>query len=441
MNHFYKLLLLSSGLLQIQLVFGQDSLSRPPLTLEDAFRRAVINSYQLKVSGTNIRQARQQVAIATSDRLPEIGSGLTYGFISNSDIWDPSFSGHRVSRIPHHLTSLTAQATEIIFKGKAIRNNIKRATLEEQIAVLSEEKNQDDIKFLVAARYLDIYRLIGASKVYQNNIVLTRQRLKNVMTMFRQGMVTQNDILRTELTISDLQLTLRSIDNDIQILNQQLNVIIGLPDSARLVPDNTLLQRTTAGGRLGDFISQAGQANHDLKIAAINNRIQETNIRQQGSDRYPEIGLFAGSVLQRPFTNIVPADDIYYNVWRAGVYIRYNISSIYQSPKKIKSAEIALEQSRFEEVLTRQNVEVAIKGHYIKYNQAKDDLVTLTNDLRSAEENYRIVEKKYFNQLALLTDMIDATNTKIEAEIKVTTAQINVIYTYCQLLHATGTLK
>ena len=36
--------------------------------------------------------------------------------------------------------------------------------------------------------------------------------------------------------------------------------------------------------------------------------------------------------------------------------------------------------------------------------------------------------------------MTDAADTKITAEINVVTARINVIYTYCQLLHTTGTL-
>jgi outer membrane protein TolC len=157
-------------------------------------------------------------------------------------------------------------------------------------------------------------------------------------------------------------------------------------------------------------------------------------------ERLPEIGLFAASNLQRPFLNAIPAIDVYYNVYRAGIGLRYNLSSIYQSPRKIKAGYIGLELSRRKDSLTRQGVEVSIRNTYIHYNESQDELQTYRSDLRSAEENYRLVERRYFNQLALLTDLIDATNTKIEAEIKVTNAEINSIYSYYQLRKAIGTL-
>ena len=308
------------------------------------------------------------------------------------------------------------------------------------MAVLSQEKNLEDIKFLVAAKYLDIYRLLIQRRIYVNNAKLSEERLKNILSLHKQGIVTNNDVLRNKLILSDLELAVRKTDDNINILNQQLNAVLGLDYNERLVPDSTLLTTSLKNENINKLMVEAYEKNKELKTSAKEIEIAKTNLKIIGADRYPEISLFSTSNLQRPFTNTVPAVDIYYNIWSAGISIKYNLSSIYQSPKKRKAGKIQIEQAIAKETLQKQNVELAVNASLIKYNEAKDELATYTEDLKSAEENYRIVEKKYFNQLALLTDIIDATNTKIEAELKVSNARINVVYTHYQLEKSIGSL-
>jgi outer membrane protein len=437
----YRALLIAFALLYGPALLAQDSLSHKVLTLPQVVTLAVNNSVQLKVGDKNTELARQKIEINKLYKLPTIYSSGIYGYISNADIWSPSFSDHETGHIPHQEVNLSVLAAEVIFKGGEISNTLKQSSLEEQVAALAQEKNTEDIKFLVVAQYLDIFRYTNLRQVYVNNAILAEHRLANILSLEKQGLVTQNDVLRTKLTLSDFQLAILKTDNTIAILNKQLNMVTGRSDSARLVPDSTLLTYQVPDRNLASFIEQGYQENHELKIAATENRIAETNIKILGSDRYPQISLFSGSSLQRPFLFNIPAIDLYYNIWQAGISVTYNISSIYQSPRKIRAGKIALEQSLQEEILKKQNMEVDVGSRYIKYTEAKDELRTCRNDLKSAEENYRIVEKKYFNQLALLTDLIDATSTKIEAETKVTNAEINTVYSYFLLQKAIGNFK
>jgi len=428
------------ALLLLRPAYGQDSLGNTLLTLPVAFSMALQNSIQLQIRHTAIDLARQQTEIQKLGRLPDLTASIDYGYLSNSQDWTPNFSKHFTTALPHHLTLFSVDATEIIFAGNRINNNIRKASLEGQVAVLSLSKDETDIKFLVVAGYLDIFRLMDEQKVYMNNTTLARQRLRNILNLRKQGLVTQNDVLRTELTISDYELATRNIGRSIVQFDNQLNIVLGLPDTARLIPDTNLIRIELPVAAVERVLDQAYHENHDIKIAGKQKEIAETNIKLLKGERLPTLGVFANNNFQRPYLTSIPAADIYYNYWTAGVSLRYDISSIYRSPKKIKAGYIGLDITSKQDSLTRQNVEVSVRNALIKYNQSLDELETFRHDLHSAEENYRVVERRYYNQLALLTDLIDATNTKIEAELKVTNAEINRVYRYYELQKNIGTL-
>ena len=58
----------------------------------------------------------------------------------------------------------------------------------------------------------------------------------------------------------------------------------------------------------------------------------------------------------------------------------------------------------------------------------------------ASEENYRIMQNRYLNQLAILTDLLDANSVRLNVELQLVTARTRVIYTYYQLQKACGRL-
>src|ERR1044071_5645258 len=112
MKPVYNIILVSILLFGYGNAFSQEGKSRV-LTIQEAFDLATKNSAQLKVSEINTDLARQKVEIAKLGKLPEISSGLNYGYLSNSQIWDPSFDKHVTKAIPHNLTQFSVQASEV----------------------------------------------------------------------------------------------------------------------------------------------------------------------------------------------------------------------------------------------------------------------------------------------------------------------------------------
>ncbi len=52
--------------------------------------------------------------------------------------------------------------------------------------------------------------------------------------------------------------------------------------------------------------------------------------------------------------------------------------------------------------------------------------------------NYNTVSMRYSAGMALITDLLDAANARIDAEQQLVNARINIIYNYYRLLFTTG---
>ena len=68
------------------------------------------------------------------------------------------------------------------------------------------------------------------------------------------------------------------------------------------------------------------------------------------------------------------------------------------------------------------------------------ELNTQEKSVDLANQNYDVISNRYKNEMALITDMLDASNSKLAAELQLVNAQINTIYNYYKLLFISGTL-
>jgi outer membrane protein len=409
------------------------------INVNDLFRLTIQNNQSLKVASAAVDVAAQGVEVAKLQQLPTLSTSLSAGYLGNAQIIDKDFSKSTTVPMPHFANSFGLNASQLIFKGNVVRNSIAAASLQEQLATLYLERNTQDMKLLVAGNYFDLYRLYNQRKVYEQNILLAERRLTNIQKMYEQGMVTRNDIIRSELQISNLRLAVVVLNNNINIINKQLTTVTGLPSTTYILPDTTLIANKPLVSDLA-FYQQDALTNYpDIRVAEKNTALAEKYLDITRAERMPALSAFAGNNLARPITSGAPLDK-YSNGWQTGLTLSFDISSIYKTPKRIKQNQLQVEQYKEAQVLQQQNVNIAVNAAYVRHLEAIDQTNTLEKNRQLANENYRIIEKKYLNQLALLIDMLDATNQKLDAELQYTNAEINILYTYFQLLKSTGRL-
>lgn len=409
------------------------------MTANDVAELAVQNHQQLKVSAQNIDIAKQNTNIAKLQKLPTITASMSQFYLGDMVAIDKDFSNSTTISMPHYGSSYGVQATQLIFKGGLVNKSIELAGLREQLSKLDLEKNKQDVKFLVISNYLDVYKILNQQEVFQNNKKLAQERLKNIQKFYQQGMVTRNEVIRGELAIKNLDQGILTLVNNRKILNYNLNIALGLPFDTEIVPVESLENKESGIG-MDYYLDLAHNSNPLMKSAKTNIDAADKNIEIIKTDKMPTLAGFGGYTLQRPITNRTPVLDMYAGGWQTGISLSYNIDNLYKTKERIKLGELQKNQASDAMILTQQNIDMSVNAAYVKYQESIQQAEILNDAKRLAEENYKITEAKYLNQLAVQAEMIDAQNQKLQSELDYANAEINVLYQYYNLLKSTGTL-
>jgi outer membrane protein TolC len=116
------------------------------------------------------------------------------------------------------------------------------------------------------------------------------------------------------------------------------------------------------------------------------------------------------------------------NYWYVGLGIQYNLASIFRNKHEIRKAKYNLERSAESLELAKEQVNKGVQAAYTNYLTAFTELRTQQKSVELATENYRIIENRYGNGLALITELLDASSLKLSADLKLVDAQIDLIY-------------
>ena len=409
-------------------------------TLEEIFSIAEENSIQLKPSFTNQDIAEQEVRIARSKRLPDINANLQLSFLGDGFITKRNFTGYEKAPIPHLGTGLGLNVEQPIYTGGAITGGIEMAELKTLASRFSTDLKRDNIRFELAGYYLEIYKYKNLRKVVENNLTAARKVLSEMEARFQQGTALQNDITRYELLISNLELQLIRIDNTLAIFNNNLVTITGLPEGTVIEPDTTILLRSLPKDSESHWQETAMENSPGLQLAKNQVEFSRTGEKLAKSEMLPKIGLQAGWTIDGPILVEVPPINRNLSYWWVGLGVSYNISSLYKDNKSVKKSKIDTHHAIEELEAAKENVNMAVRADYIKYLEAYEELKTQEKSVELAERNYKITSTRYSADVALITDMLDAANSLLDAQQQLVNSRINIIYSYYKLLFTTGTI-
>lgn len=121
-----------------------------------------------------------------------------------------------------------------------------------------------------------------------------------------------------------------------------------------------------------------------------------------------------------------------------GVGVKYSLSSLFKSNKRIRQAAVETRQAKESHALQTEQLNNSVQAAYVQYQQTYVELETQRKSVELAQQNYEVMNARYLSQLALVTDMVDASNLKLNAELNEVDARINIVYAYYRMKYVAG---
>ena len=410
------------------------------MTVNELFELVESNSKTLQSQKISVEFAQKGIEVARTARLPEVNASAALSLNGDVLVTDRDFTHWEGYGAPRWGNSLAVEAQQVVYAGGAIDAGIRLAELQAEQATVGVSQSREQQRFLALGQYLDIFKMRNREQVIVKNIDLTQRLITDIQAKYEQGMALKNDVTRYELQLETLCLQLKKLQDQRTILNHQLVNQLGLPDGTVIVPDEGIINQSYSDYGEAMWQDQALAESPMMRQVALSRQMADQELRIARSDKLPKIALVVADNFSGPFTQDIPPINKNINYWYLGVGVKYSLSSLFKSGKKIDQTLVRTRQAEQAREVVAEQLNNQVQQAYTYYQQAYVELETQRKSVELALQNYQVINDRYLSQLALVTDMIDASNVKLNAELNEVDARVGIAWAYYRLKYVAGTL-
>jgi outer membrane protein TolC len=413
-----------------------------PISLKDAIKIAKENNLNIVKSSLEVTLSEENIKENKDLRLPDIALNGVYSRITNLTEFKGGFlKDKEVTQTIPEIYEVGTTVRMPLYAGNKINNAIKIANQENEIAQIRKEKIENDIELQVVGTYLGIYKMMELQKIIEENIKEGQSRLKEVQSLQKHGTVTKNEVIRAELQLSNRELDALSNSKNIQIALHDFKTLLQLPELQEITIDTTAAIDEKEGlDPYESYLNQAMQ-NEEMRISSQEVAIKKNELNLVKGNYYPSINFFGNYSFSYPNYKFFPPNPYLYTLGQVGIEASFDLSGLYKNKTKVQMASTKIRWQEMDSQIVKNKIQDQLYRNHTQYQEIIEKFAVVDKALELANENYRIVKLKYFNQLVLSTEMVDADNALLQAKYNKVSTRIDAAMKHYELLHTAGLLN
>lgn len=404
-------------------------------TLRECCDYAVEHNIGIKQQDNQRRQQELQVSTAKNSRLPDLSGSVSQSFSFGRSLTPDNVYVSRNS----NGTSLNLSTSMPLFTGFRIPNEIKMSQLNLEAYTADLEKAKNDVRMQVAQAYVQILYDMEISDVAHRQIEIDSAQVKRLQAFVENGKASEAELSQQNAALANSRLTATQADNNTRLALLTLTQLLELPTPddftiVRPVPEemsNALALQVTpdqiyaeALGIKPEIVAQ------QLRLKAYNH-----NIKIAKSAHYPTLSF--GANMSTDYSSVEPNSmgRQFDGNFKQGVSLSLNVPIFnrFQTRNRVRDAIIQRETQQLQVENTKKTLYKEIQQVYYNALNAQTKEKSSMEALQSSKDAFTLMQAKYENGKATITEFNEAKNAYLKAESDLVQARYENLYQHALL--------
>ena len=418
-------------------ISAAEAQQKKSLTLDEAVNMAWKNSNEVSLANAKVATKKYELQSTKNSQYPDLKASGQYQRLTKASI-DLKINKSATSTPPPVVDQLIigqVNASVPVFAGFKIQNSIKAYENLYQAETATASQTKEEIAMKVVNHYADLYKAQRTVELLKENQKSAQQRATDFSDLEKNGIIPRNDLLKSQLQVSKIQLSIDEATKNLNIVNFYLVTLLKLPAETKLeIKESDFVDFKMDNVPTSD--APALQNRKDLEAVRFQEKASQANIKIAKSSYYPSIAIIGGYTAL-DLKNVVTVQ----NAMNIGVGVSYDLSGILKNGTTVKIAESKAIELQNSKAMLTDYIKLEVQNAIEDYDLALKQNIVYAQAVEQSSENYRIIKDKYDNGLSDTNDLLEADVEQLGSKINKALAKANIIQKYYELLSVTGQLS
>ncbi|HMA61277.1 MAG TPA: TolC family protein [bacterium] len=416
-------------LLIVNIAFAQEVLS-----LQECIDIAMKNNPDVTMANLDVKSAKYGVRGSYSGILPSISTGLNY---SHNNQGEREYYVGGIKQIQPETSSNSygfgVQYNQTLYDGGGWWNQIELAKNNYKSALVSKRQVKQNLTAYLTQQYYSILKAKKLLEVYQTSLKTSQQQLLKTKEMYELGQVAKKDFLKAKVQKGNDELNIIQQERQIKALKNELSTLLGYKDKEFSIQEQ-------------EYESPQSYEKEPTLQTAMENNIELRSLEFQKKNAQLQHAMAQSNLLPNLSTRLSyskggsQADRIYSDFdkfWNTSIGLNLSVPIFQGFSTKTRIQQSKIDYEKYNSRIKGKKLEITqnIKDlieNLNTYNKMLEinhfNLESAQEDLRSAQEMYRLNSATMLEVLDAQANLTQARSNLITTKYDAKIAEVNLKY-------------